>query len=113
MKEVGSPLYPRPWRDINTLTASYGHGVAVSPMQLITAVSTVSNGGYKLKPGFVLNEAGTGTKSERVLERLVSEETSKVMRGLLRLVVTDGTGKTADVEGYEVGGKTGTAENPA
>ena len=112
LKEVGSPLYPRPWRDINTLTASYGHGVAVSPMQLITAVSTVSNGGYKLKPGFVLNEAGTGKKSERVLERLVSEETSKVMRGLLRLVVTDGTGKNADVEGYEVGGKTGTAEKP-
>ncbi len=108
--EVGKPLYPRPWRDINTLTASYGHGIAVSPIQLVRAVATIVNGGYKVTPRFVLPESeerGQGTKT-----RLVSQETSDVMRSLMRLVVTDGTAKQANIEGYDIGGKTGTAEKP-
>ncbi len=113
LPEVGSPLYPRPWRDINTLTASYGHGIAVSPLQLVTAVSTIVNGGYSVRSRFILPEQ---EKHENTFEtasvRVIKEETSQVMRGLLRLVVTDGTARKAEVTGYEVGGKTGTAEKP-
>ncbi|MBL4588493.1 MAG: penicillin-binding protein 2, partial [Alphaproteobacteria bacterium] len=108
--EVGKPLYPRPWRDINTLTASYGHGIAVSPMQLVTAVSAVVNGGYKVTPRFVLPE--NENTQTAIKEQIISSETSNVMKSLMKLVVTDGTAKKAAVEGYAVGGKTGTAEKP-
>ncbi len=116
--EVGSPLYPRPWREINTLTASYGHGIAVSPLQLATAVSMIVNGGYKITPRFVLPDTpsqGGGADddaSSHIQTRIVSEDTSKIMRSLMRLVVTDGTASKAAVEGFDVGGKTGTAEKP-
>lgn len=113
LPEVGSPLYPRPWRDINTLTASYGHGIAVSPLQLTSAVSTVVNGGLAVQPRFILPDYEEGQSLPEISSiRLVKEETSQIMRSLLRLVVTDGTAKSAEVEGYEVGGKTGTAEKP-
>lgn len=105
IREVGRPLVPEPWREINTLTASYGHGIATTPLQLITAVSTVVNGGYMVKPTLIKAERSAHEKI-----RVLSEETSRNMRELLRLTVTDGTGKSADVPGYLVGGKTGTAE---
>ncbi len=107
--ELGKPQFPKPWRDINTLTASYGHGIAVSPLQLVSAVATVVNGGYKVSPRFVVpKEDG----NEQLKARIISGETSDVMRSLMRLVVTDGTAKKAGVDGYGVGGKTGTAEKP-
>jgi cell division protein FtsI (penicillin-binding protein 3) len=116
LMEIGSPLYPTPWRDLNTLTASYGHGIAVSPLQLTTAFSEVVNGGLQVHPTFVLPQADpskpASVNEERKSVRVVSEETSKAMRALLRLVVSDGTAKNAEVPGYEVGGKTGTAEQP-
>ncbi|MGQ0526503.1 MAG: peptidoglycan D,D-transpeptidase FtsI family protein [Alphaproteobacteria bacterium] len=102
--EIAKPQVPSPWRELNTLTASYGHGFATTPMQFVSSVSSVVNGGTKIVPHFtVADEYETG-------ERVVSEDTSKKMRDLLRLVVTEGTGKKADVPGYDVGGKTGTAE---
>ncbi|MAZ76114.1 MAG: penicillin-binding protein [Micavibrio sp.] len=114
--EVGRPIVPSPWRDINTLTACYGHGVAVSPLQLTSAVSSIVNGGEYVEPTLILNEANsekvTKKSSNKTSVRIVSPEVSHRMRQLLRLVVTDGTGRSADVEGYYVGGKTGTAEKP-
>ncbi len=111
--EIGKPLYPRPWRDINTLTASYGHGIAVSPLQLVSAVATIVNGGYKVTPRFVLPaEEPVENQGVKFKTQIVSQETSDVMRSLMRLVVTDGTAKKAQIEGYDVGGKTGTAEKP-
>jgi cell division protein FtsI (penicillin-binding protein 3) len=114
--EVGRPIVPSPWRDINTLTASYGHGVAVSPLQLASAVSSIVNGGEYVEPTLILNEANSEKVTKKSLKktsvRIVSPEVSHRMRQLLRLVVTDGTGRNADVEGYYVGGKTGTAEKP-
>ena len=104
--EVGQPMLPSPWRQINTLTISYGHGMAVSPVQLVAAVAAVVNGGV-LRPATLLKQpAGAPAPGKRV----ISERTSRQMRQLMRLVVTRGTGKKADAEDYLVGGKTGTAD---
>ena len=108
VREVGRPMVPSPWREVNTLTASYGHGLATTPLQLITAVSSIVNGGYLVRPSLVMQEEPSENIKEDI--RVVSAKTAQRMRQLLRLVVTDGTGKNADVQGYRVGGKTGTAE---
>ncbi|MDP7143002.1 MAG: penicillin-binding protein 2 [Alphaproteobacteria bacterium] len=108
LKEVGHPLVPNPWRDINTLTASYGHGIAVSPLQMVSAASSIVNGGVRVQPTFIYNENKRHDDAMNI--RVVSPQTAHRMRQLLRLVVTDGTGANADVPGYRVGGKTGTAE---
>ncbi|NQV21833.1 MAG: penicillin-binding protein 2 [Rhodospirillales bacterium] len=109
LPEVGTPLVPDPWREINTMTISYGHGIAVSPLQLSTAAAAVVNGGV-LVPATLLrrdrNDIPEGV-------RVVSSKTSAKMRRLLRLAVLHGTGSKADVRGYLVGGKTGTAEKPS
>lgn len=107
IREVAHPLVPSPWREINTLTASYGHGVTTTPVQLVSGVSSIINGGYLVKPKLVLDDE---TQAQIEDFRIVSEKTSHRMRQLLRLVVTEGTGSKADVAGYNVGGKTGTAE---
>lgn len=107
VKEIGKPVSPNPWREISTLTASYGHGVSTTPLQMTAAVASVVNGGIAVYPALVQPEKKGSVKSE---VRLLSEDTSLKMRKLLRLVVTQGTGKNADVAGFSVGGKTGTAE---
>lgn len=110
ISEVGKPLVPSPWGEVSTLTASFGHGIAVSPLQLVSAVSSVVNGGVLVKPKIV--KSIEDKKGKEAALRVVSPETSHRMRKLLRLVVTQGTGRKADVAGYVVGGKTGTAEKP-
>lgn len=107
--EISAPLIPRNWGEINTITASFGHGISVSPLQLVSAAASVVNGGLRIKPTLVLNRAPDKDPGVRV----VSPETAHRVRELLRLVVTDGTGSKADVKGYHVGGKTGTAEKNA
>ena len=106
--EMGMPIIPNPWRDINTLTASYGHGIAVSPLHLGVATSAIVNGGIMVKPTLTLKEEQEDKDTPQV--RVISEETSKKMRQLMRLTVTEGTASNADIKGYVVGGKTGTAE---
>lgn len=105
--EIGKPLIPPVWRDINTLTASYGHGIAVSPLQTVIAASSIVGGGTLVRPTLILNRDKTKDPPE---VRIVSPQTAHRMRQLMRLVVTDGTGKGADIPGYNVGGKTGTAD---
>jgi cell division protein FtsI (penicillin-binding protein 3) len=104
LPEVAAPQLPSPWRDINTLTIAFGHGIAVSPLQLLTAVGATINGGIFRASTFLKNENGTPGV------RILSEETSADVRWLLRLNALAGSGKKADVAGYLVGGKTGTAE---
>ncbi len=106
LPEVGQPLYPDTWRRINTMTISYGHGLAVSPMHLVSGVAAVINGGIMRPATLIAREPGQVSQGEQV----ISAETSLTMRKLLRLVVEAGTGKNADVPGYVVGGKTGTAD---
>jgi cell division protein FtsI (penicillin-binding protein 3) len=104
LPEVASPLYPRHWEVVEAATIGYGHGISVNPLAFAAAAASVANGGTAIRPTFLKNE------EVQHGERLISEDTSRTMRQLLRLVVTDGTGKAADVPGYNVGGKTGTAE---
>ena len=110
--EKGRPLVPNPWRDISTLTIAFGHGLSVSPLHIVAAASSIVRGGTLVKPTLILDEAlAKGVKKLNKDEiRVVSPQTSHRMRQLMRLVVTDGTAKFADVPGYNVGGKTGTAE---
>lgn len=104
LPERGYPLVPSPWRPINTMTISFGHGMSVSPMHLASGVATVVNGGIK-RPATLLKTTG-----RIVGEEVLKPTTSLAMRKLMRLVVLDGTGRNADAVGYMVGGKTGTAE---
>lgn len=106
VKEIGQPLFPKHWREINTMTAAYGHGIAVSPLQLVSAINATVNGGFFI-PATMVNE---GASDRNPSTAIFSEKTSLKIRTLMRLAVTEGTGKQANVPGYFVGGKTGTAE---
>lgn len=104
LPEVGAPLVPQRWREINAMTIAFGHGLAISPLQLVSGTAAVVNGGILHAPTILKRDGPV----EGV--RVVSERTSERMRRLMRLVVEKGTGKAANAEGYLVGGKTGTAE---
>jgi len=106
LPEVGNPLFPARWGDISTMTISYGHGIAVSPLQLASGVSALINGGVMVPPTLMKRTDATVPRGDKVLQA----KTSAAMRRLMRLVVRNGTGRNADVQGYLVGGKTGTAE---
>lgn len=110
LPEVGKPLIPAQWKEVNTMTASFGHGIAVSPLQLVVGASSIMNGGTLVSPTLVVDKTMRGQKEDRSRVRVVSEKTAHRMRQLMRLVVTDGTGGNADVPGFNVGGKTGTAD---
>jgi len=106
LPEVGAPLIPNPWREINTITIAFGHGLSVTPLQLLTGTAALVNGGDYHPPTLLAHAPGSEIPGFRV----VKPTTSAQMRQLMRMVVTEGTGKKADVPGYLVGGKTGTAE---
>jgi cell division protein FtsI (penicillin-binding protein 3) len=106
LPERGRPIYPSDWKPINTMTIAYGHGIAVTPLHLISGVAAIVNGGL-LRPMTLMKRDSDDPAPGR---RIIREETSEKMRQLLRLVVQGGTGKFADVTGYIVGGKTGTAD---
>jgi cell division protein FtsI (penicillin-binding protein 3) len=106
LPEIGRPHIPQPWRPINTMTISFGHGISVSPLHLVAGTAAVVNGGFLIQPTVLKREPGEIAEGERVL----SLKTSESMRKLFRLVVEQGTGREAAVPGYMVGGKTGTAE---
>ncbi|WMM23361.1 penicillin-binding transpeptidase domain-containing protein [Tissierella sp. MB52-C2] len=102
-------------KEINLATMSYGHGIAVTPLQLINAVSAVANGGNLMTPRLVkelIDDDGKVVESfpPEVKRKVISESTSKTMLELLENVVRDGTGTSAYIPGFRVGGKTGTAQ---
>lgn len=99
------PLLPPNWSELSAMTISYGHGLSASPMHLAAAYATIVNGGYKVEPTLL---AGGRPRGERV----ISEATSAAARDMLRQVVVRGTASFGEVEGYHVGGKTGTADKP-
>jgi len=103
---TGRPLLPQKWSDLSTLTISYGHGLSASPLHLAAGYATIANGGLKVTPTILKQP------NRQPGERVISPEVSAIMRDLLRQVVVRGTATIADVPGYDVGGKTGTADKP-
>ncbi len=102
-------------KEVNLATMSFGQGIAVTPIQLVTAVSTVANGGELMEPRLVkklVDQDGNVVHefAPEVKRRVISKETSNTMLQILNSVVSEGTGKNAYVPGYRVGGKTGTAQ---
>ena len=103
-----APLLPERWTELTTITISYGHGMAVTPLHLAAGYAALVNGGYRIHPSIVEGAATPPAEADRV----IAAETSRAMRDMLRQVVVRGTAKLAEVKGYEVGGKTGTADKP-
>ncbi|MBN8485195.1 MAG: penicillin-binding protein 2 [Sphingomonadales bacterium] len=105
----GFPLWPKGnWSRITTMTVSYGHGIAVTPLHLASAYAAMVNGGIWRPATLVKVEPGQAVEGRRVFQA----STSARMRQMLRMIVELGTGKKADAVGYRVGGKTGSAEKP-
>ncbi len=102
----GRPLLPRNWSEISTMTVSYGHGISTSPVHLAAGYASLLNGGTRVRPTLIKRDA------PQVGERVVRPEVSAAARDMLRAVVQEGTASFGDVEGYRVGGKTGTADKP-
>ena len=102
--------------NVELATSAFGQGVSVTPIQQVSAVSSIVNGGYLYKPYIVKSilEANTNTiiedRSKTLIRKTISKETSKIMRRALEYVVAKGGGKSAYIEGYRIGGKTGTAQ---
>ncbi len=105
----GFPLWPKgEWSRITTMTVSYGHGIAVTPLHLASAYAALVNGGIWRPATLQRIQPGTEVAGRRVFKA----STSARMRQLLRMIVDVGTGRKANAAGYRVGGKTGSAEKP-
>jgi cell division protein FtsI (penicillin-binding protein 3) len=122
LPEAGLPIIPPAsnWKEAATLTVGFGHGIAVSPLHVVRGTAVLANGGVMLQPTLIAKTVQGATPDLPTNptqslpppggERIMQLSTSDTVRKLMRLVVTDGYGKTAEVAGYYVGGKTGTAE---
>ncbi len=104
LKENAIPMAPRQWKEINAVTISYGYGLAISPLHLISGLASMVNGGLLVSPTLFVN----GNK-DKTPSRIISPSTSQAIGRLMHLVVKQGSGKLADAVGYVVGGKTGSA----
>ena len=107
LPESASPIVPQRWGELNTATIAFGHGLAVAPIQALAAVAALVNGGKLMTPTFIKR---TAEDAEAVSTRVIKPETSEAMRYIMRLNGERGSARKADVAGYFVGGKTGTAE---
>ena len=107
LPESASPIVPQRWGEINTATIAFGHGLAVAPIQALAAVGALVNGGYLIKPTF-LKRSEEEAKKDAI--RVIKPETSEAMRFIMRINGEKGSARFADIPGYFVGGKTGTAE---
>ncbi|MFQ5561295.1 MAG: peptidoglycan D,D-transpeptidase FtsI family protein, partial [Nitrospinota bacterium] len=105
---------PEKWSGSTRAAVSFGQEVSVTPIQLVTAVSSIANGGLLLKPLIVKEIVKNGEKvksfEKTVVRRVISKGSGKIMGDLLQNVVENGTGKRAQIPGYRVAGKTGTAQ---
>ena len=102
--EVAQPLYPRQRSRLMTATTAFGHGIAVTPLQSVTAMSALVNGGYLVQPSIIKD------LSDRPRTQVISPETSAYVRHLMEMSVDRGSGMKARVDGISIGGSTSTAE---
>src|ERR1700726_1125124 len=107
LPESASPIVPKRWSELNTITIAFGHGLSVAPLQAVMGIAALMNGGVLLPPTFLKR---TDAEAQALGTRVVKPETSAMMRYLMRLNVEKGTAAKADVPGYYIGGKTGTAD---
>jgi cell division protein FtsI (penicillin-binding protein 3) len=109
LPESAAPIVPKRWSELNTITISFGHGIAVAPLQAVMGINAMVNGGYLIPPTFLKR---TEQEAQEMAKRVVKKETSDKIRYLMRLNAESGTAKQADAlsKGYYIGGKTGTAE---
>ncbi|RZO49554.1 MAG: penicillin-binding protein 2 [Candidatus Pelagibacterales bacterium] len=107
LEEIGTPI-PFNWGKCKLATSSYGHGITTTPLQLARAYAILGNGGYKIKPTIL--ETNKNFLKEK--EQIISNKTSSTINSMLRKVVSldEGTAKFANIDGFDVGGKTGTAQ---
>ena len=107
IEEIGNPLKFK-WGKCKLATSAYGHGITTTPLQLAKGYSILSNGGYDIKPTLILDE----TKREIKYKQIISEDVSNKVNSALRKIVTfkEGTASFANIDGYEIAGKTGTAQ---
>ena len=106
IEEVGEPI-PFNWGKCKLATSAYGHGITTTPLQLAKAYAIIANGGYKIKPTLIKNE-----KNYEKGEQVITKETSNKINDILRKIVTSeqGTANLANIKGYQIAGKTGTAQ---
>ena len=109
LEEVGNPIKFN-WNKCKLETVSYGHGITTTPLQATTVYASLSNGGIMIKPKLIKKDKAEDTKT---FKRIISKKTSDEINNILRKVVSDeeGTASFADIDGYNVGGKTGTSQN--
>ncbi|GAB5040004.1 peptidoglycan glycosyltransferase [Bartonella henselae] len=107
LPEVAHPLVPNHWKDIHSMTISFGHGMATTPLQTAVAAAALMNGGWLIAPTFLKR---TRDQALQHAKQVLQAKTSQNMRYLYKLNSDIGSGRNAKVEGYRVGGKTGTAE---
>lgn len=110
--EIGHPLIPTTWRESTSMTVSYGYGLSVTPLQLISTIGGIVNNGVLAQPTLLHKDPSQreeAIKASKEKKPLISEKTSGIIRDLMRLIVKEGPSKKADIEGYQVIGKTGTA----
>ncbi|HYP57600.1 MAG TPA: penicillin-binding protein 2 [Beijerinckia sp.] len=107
LPETADPLVPKNWGELNTMTIAFGQGLNVAPMQAVMAVGGLVNGGTLITPTFLKRNE---EDAKRNAPRVVRPETSESMRYLMRLNAEIGSAKNADIKGYFIGGKTGTAD---
>jgi cell division protein FtsI (penicillin-binding protein 3) len=104
--ELSRGQLPQQWGSSESATVSYGHGISVSPLHLATALASLANDGCRVTPTLLKVEKGAPPMP---CDRIVSSATSDTIRELMRLVANESSGRNANIPGYEIGGKTGTA----
>ena len=107
LPEVATPTEPKEWKKVNSITISFGHGMSTTPLQTAVGAAALMNGGKLIQPTFLVRSEA---EADAVAEQVLQPQTSADMRYLYRLNAEIGSGKRAEVPGYRVGGKTGTAE---
>ena len=107
IEEVGEP-YPFKWGKCKLATVSFGHGITTTPLQLAKGYSIITNGGFDIKPTLIKRDKDNINNKNRIIKKGISEK----LNPILRKIVTnkEGTAELANIDGYEVGGKTGTAQ---
>lgn len=107
LPESAEPIVPKHWGELNTVTIAFGHGLSVAPLQAVMGIAATLNGGRLIPPTFLKRSE---SEANALAKQVLKPETSRAMRYLMRLNAEKGTATKANVDGYYIGGKTGTAE---